>query len=153
MTITSECFRTLFSLGWVVVTAVYLPSSVSSPTVGRQNRVSMEPPTVREQLCRKIVNTTGAPSAIGPYNQVQGLSISVLIEEMVQAVMVDRTLYISGQLGMNKQGSIVEGGAVGEAEQALHNLGQILHAAGGGGVYNFQSVAATKDVLGTGVSD
>ena len=62
------------------------------------------------------MNTTSAPSAIGPYNQ---------------AVLVDKTLYISGQLGMNTTGSLVEGGVVKEAEKALENMGHILTAAGG----------------------
>ena len=77
----------------------------------------MDPPTISNSLCRKIVNTSSAPSAIGPYNQ---------------AVQVDRTLYISGQLGMNTNGSLVEGGVVKEAEKALENMGHILSAAGGG---------------------
>ena len=77
----------------------------------------MNPPTISNTLCRKIVNTGSAPSAIGPYNQ---------------AVQVDRTLYISGQLGMNTKGSLVEGGVTKEAEKALENMGHILAAAGGG---------------------
>ena len=77
----------------------------------------MNPPSISNSLCRKIVNTAAAPSAIGPYNQ---------------AVQVDRTLYISGQLGMSLNGSLVEGGVVAEAEKALENMGHILSAAGGG---------------------
>jgi len=59
---------------------------------------------VGSDVCRKIVNTVSAPAAIGPYNQ---------------AVMVDRTLYISGQLGLNKSGKIVEGGTLAQAEQVI----------------------------------
>ena len=51
---------------------------------------------------------------------------------------MDRTLYISGQLGMNTNGSLVEGGAAREAEQALKNIGHILAAAGGGMSYPCQ---------------
>ena len=51
---------------------------------------------------------------------------------MLQAVLVDRTLYISGQLGMSSSGVMVTGGVAEEATQALQNIGNILSAAGGG---------------------
>ena len=47
-------------------------------------------------------------------------------------MQVDRTLYISGQLGMSLNGCLVEGGVAAEAEKALENMGHILSAAGGG---------------------
>ncbi len=48
-----------------------------------------------------------------------------------QAVLVDKTLYISGQLGLDAQtGSLVPGGVVPEAKKALDNMGFILEAAG-----------------------
>ncbi|TEA25299.1 hypothetical protein DBR06_SOUSAS1010214, partial [Sousa chinensis] len=48
-----------------------------------------------------------------------------------QAVLVDRTIYISGQLGMNPaSGQLVPGGVAEEAKQALTNMGEILKAAG-----------------------
>ena len=34
-----------------------------------------------------------------------------------QGVMVDRTLYISGQLGLTSSGDMVEGGVTSEAQQ------------------------------------
>lgn len=37
---------------------------------------------------RRIVSTTKAPGAIGPYNQ---------------AVIADKTMYVSGQLGLNPE--------------------------------------------------
>ncbi|CAB1444105.1 unnamed protein product [Pleuronectes platessa] len=67
-------------------------------------------------LVRKIINTTSAPAAIGPYSQ---------------AVVADRTVYISGQLGMEvASGQLVEGGVQAQAKQALINMGEILKAAG-----------------------
>ena len=36
-----------------------------------------------------------------------------------QAVMVDKTLYISGQLGLGKDGHIVQGGTLAQAEQVI----------------------------------
>merc|ERR1711915_472861 len=66
-------------------------------------------------LNRKIVNTASAPGAIGPYSQ---------------AVVVDRTMYISGQLGLDvASGQLVEGGVQAQAKQALINMGEILKAA------------------------
>ena len=47
-----------------------------------------------------------------------------------QAVLIDRTLYISGQLGMDPNTmEIVEGGVVEEAIQALKNMHMILKRA------------------------
>merc|ERR1712215_615320 len=66
-------------------------------------------------ISRVIISTKAAPDAIGPYNQ---------------AVQVDSTLYISGQIGfIPSTMQIVEGGAAAEAKQALTNMGHILNAA------------------------
>jgi len=83
---------------------------------------------VANKLCRTIVNTKQAPSAIGPYNQ---------------GVLVDRTLYISGQLGLTSSGAMVEGGVTREAEQCMSNIGNILSAAGGG----FKDIIKTTILL------
>ncbi|XP_007957442.1 2-iminobutanoate/2-iminopropanoate deaminase-like [Orycteropus afer afer] len=62
----------------------------------------------------------------------------------VQAVLVDRTVYISGQLGMNpSSGQLVPGGVVEEAKQALTNMGEILKAAG----CDFTNVVKTTVLL------
>ena len=67
-------------------------------------------------LVRRVISTAKAPAAIGAYSQ---------------AVLVDRTIYISGQLGMNPaSGQLVPGGVAEEAKQALPNTGEILKAAG-----------------------
>ncbi|XP_073535705.1 2-iminobutanoate/2-iminopropanoate deaminase isoform X1 [Phyllobates terribilis] len=48
-----------------------------------------------------------------------------------QAVVVDKTMYVSGQLGMDPaSGLLVPGGVKNEAKQALVNMGEILKAAG-----------------------
>ncbi|XP_062916102.1 2-iminobutanoate/2-iminopropanoate deaminase isoform X1 [Mobula hypostoma] len=66
-------------------------------------------------LVRRIISTAKAPGAIGPYSQ---------------AVVVDRTMYISGQLGLDPAtGQLVPGGTSQEAKQALINMGEILKAA------------------------
>ncbi|RZB39747.1 ribonuclease UK114, partial [Asbolus verrucosus] len=67
-------------------------------------------------IIRKIISTSKAPRPVAPYNQ---------------AVLLDKTLYVSGVLGLNKDTmKLVEGGAAVEARQALKSLGYILEAAG-----------------------
>ncbi|XP_025955559.1 2-iminobutanoate/2-iminopropanoate deaminase [Dromaius novaehollandiae] len=67
-------------------------------------------------VVRKIISTAKAPAALGPYSQ---------------AVLVDRTMYIAGQIGTEpSSGQLVSGGAKEEAKQALKNMGEILKAAG-----------------------
>merc|ERR1711884_632347 len=66
-------------------------------------------------LRRVIIATKKAPDAIGPYNQ---------------AVQVNNTLYISGQIGFVPETvEVIKGGVVPEARQALTNMGHILEAA------------------------
>nr|XP_012774016.1 2-iminobutanoate/2-iminopropanoate deaminase isoform X1 [Maylandia zebra] len=65
---------------------------------------------------RQIIYTPKAPVRQGIYSQ---------------AVIVDRTMYISGQLGMDvASGKLVDGGVQAQAKQALINIGEILKAAG-----------------------
>ncbi|GAB1299294.1 2-iminobutanoate/2-iminopropanoate deaminase [Apodemus speciosus] len=62
----------------------------------------------------------------------------------LQAVLVDRTIYVSGQVGMDpSSGQLVPGGVVEEAKQALKNLGEILKAAG----CDFTNVVKTTVLL------
>ncbi|KAK2507627.1 hypothetical protein MC885_016451 [Smutsia gigantea] len=73
-------------------------------------------------LIRKVISTAKAPAAIGPY----------------------RTIYISGQLGMDpSNGQLVPGGVAEEAKQALTNMGEILKAAG----CDFTNVVKTTVLL------
>ncbi len=65
---------------------------------------------------KRIISTTAAPGAIGPYSQ---------------AVEVNGTLYISGQVPIDPAtGKIVEGGITEQTTQALKNIKAILTAAG-----------------------
>ncbi|XP_073678125.1 2-iminobutanoate/2-iminopropanoate deaminase isoform X2 [Garra rufa] len=79
-------------------------------------------------IIRKIIHTAAAPAAIGPYSQ---------------AVVVDRTMYISGQIGMDISGQLVAGGVQAQAKQALTNMGEILKAAGCG----YENVVKTTVLL------
>ena len=64
---------------------------------------------------KKIITTLNAPAPIGPYNQ---------------AVFVNDTLYLSGQIGLNPHSmELVEGGVKNEAEQVMVNLKSVLEAA------------------------
>ncbi|PKA96812.1 2-iminobutanoate/2-iminopropanoate deaminase [Flavobacteriaceae bacterium MAR_2009_75] len=64
---------------------------------------------------KKIINTSKAPSPIGPYNQ---------------AVLAGDTLYISGQIPMNAEtGELVNGDIKAETKQSMENLKSILSEA------------------------
>lgn len=78
---------------------------------------------------RKIVSTVKAPGAIGPYNQ---------------AVIADKTMYISGQLGLDpKTMNFVSEDVAEQAKQALENMGHILEAGGS----SFNKVVKTTVLL------
>lgn len=65
---------------------------------------------------RQVISTDAAPEAIGPYSQ---------------AIQMDRTIYCSGQVGIDPEtGTLVEGGIEAETRQALQNLAAVLEAAG-----------------------
>jgi len=65
---------------------------------------------------KRIISTSAAPGAIGPYSQ---------------AVEANGTLYISGQVPIDPAtGKLVEGGITEQTTQALKNIRAILLAAG-----------------------
>ncbi len=65
---------------------------------------------------KKIISTTAAPGAIGPYSQ---------------AVEANGTLYISGQVAIDPAiGKMIEGGITEQTTQALRNIKAVLIAAG-----------------------
>lgn len=65
---------------------------------------------------KKVISTTEAPAAIGPYSQ---------------AILVDGTLYASGQLGIDPAtGDFVSGGITEQTEQVFRNIKAILAEAG-----------------------
>ena len=78
---------------------------------------------------KRIIQTGNAPQAIGPYSQ---------------AVEIDGTLYISGQVPINpKEGKVVEGGIEEQTEQVMKNIGAILEAAG----YSYKDVIKSTCLL------
>jgi 2-iminobutanoate/2-iminopropanoate deaminase len=66
---------------------------------------------------RRVIQTTQAPGAIGPYSQ---------------AIHIEPFLYTAGQIGLDPAiGQLVAGGVEAEARQALRNVQAIVEAAGG----------------------
>lgn len=65
---------------------------------------------------KKIVNTTNAPSPVGPYNQ---------------ATLANGTLYVSGQIALDpKTGDLIQENIEAETHQVMKNLQAILTEAG-----------------------
>jgi 2-iminobutanoate/2-iminopropanoate deaminase len=65
---------------------------------------------------KQIINTPDAPAPIGPYSQ---------------AVQIDNTVYLSGQVAINpKTGNLETGDIQKETNQVMQNLQAVLQAAG-----------------------
>ena len=78
---------------------------------------------------KKIIKTDKAPLPVGPYNQ---------------AVLVDKTLYISGQVAINPENNEVIKGSVEDATKLImKNIQSILVEAG----FNFKDVVRSKIYL------
>ena len=78
---------------------------------------------------KKIIQTVNAPAAIGPYSQ---------------AVEVNGTLFISGQIPLDAQTmKVVDGGISEQTEQVMKNIGAILNAAG----YEYSDVVKSTCLL------
>ncbi|AHJ11935.1 RidA family protein [Sulfurospirillum multivorans] len=65
----------------------------------------------------KIVSTTNAPAAIGPYSQ---------------AIVVNDMVFTSGQIALMPDGTFLEGDVEAQATQVLENLKAVLKEAGSG---------------------
>ena len=78
---------------------------------------------------KKIIATDNAPQAIGPYSQ---------------AIEVNGTLYISGQVPLVPETmKVVEGGIKEQTLQVMKNIGAILEAAG----YSYTDVVKSTCLL------
>ena len=78
---------------------------------------------------KRIIKTQNAPAAIGPYSQ---------------AVEINGTLYISGQIAIDPgTGRLVEGDITAQTKQVFKNIEAILQAAG----YNFTEVVKSTCFL------
>lgn len=65
---------------------------------------------------KTIIQTADAPSAIGTYSQ---------------AIRVDRTVYLSGQIGLDPASMQLVDGIEGQIHQVFKNLAAVAKAAGG----------------------
>jgi len=93
------CFQHLHPRDLALFATLALGSGCAIPHAGRQ-----------------IIQTSGAPAAIGPYSQ---------------AVLSHGVLYVSGQIPLDPAtGQMIEGGIRDQTGQVLQNLRAILAAAG-----------------------
>ncbi len=93
------CFRHLNPCVLAILATLALGSGCAIPHTGRQ-----------------IIQTSGAPAAIGPYSQ---------------AVLSHGILYVSGQIPLDPQtGQMVDGGIRDQTARVMRNLLAILAAAG-----------------------
>ena len=75
---------------------------------------------------KKVIATDKAPKAIGPYSQ---------------AIEIDNTLYLAGQIGLDPaSGKLVDGGIEKQTDRVMKNLQAVLDAAG----YTFDNVVQTQ---------
>ena len=78
---------------------------------------------------KRIIETTNAPQAVGPYSQ---------------AVEANGTLFISGQVPLNPVTmKLIEGGIKEQTQQVMENIGAILKAAG----YDYSDVVKSTCLL------
>ena len=77
---------------------------------------------------KRVIKTSGAPAAIGPYSQ---------------AIEANGTLYISGQLPVNPATGEVPATIEGQVEQCFANIKAILYEAG----YTFDDVVKSVVLL------
>jgi 2-iminobutanoate/2-iminopropanoate deaminase len=71
---------------------------------------------IKQSGMKRIISTTAAPGAIGPYSQ---------------AVEANGTLYISGQVAIDPAtGRMIDGGITEQTTRVLNNIKAILLAAG-----------------------
>jgi 2-iminobutanoate/2-iminopropanoate deaminase len=78
---------------------------------------------------RRVINTSFAPKAIGPYSQ---------------AIEAGNTLYVSGQIPINPiTGKVEVTGIEEQTEQVMKNIGAILKEAG----YSYENVVKSTCLL------
>ena len=78
---------------------------------------------------KKVIATHKAPKAIGPYSQ---------------AIEIDNTLYLAGQIGLDPaSGKLVDGGIEKQTDRVMKNLQAVLDSAG----YKFDNVVQTQVIV------
>ena len=79
----------------------------------------------------KVISTTNAPGAIGPYSQ---------------GFIVNGFVYTSGQIPVNPANGEVPEGIAAQADQSCKNVGAILEAAGSGFEKVFKTTCFLADM-------
>lgn len=84
-------------------------------------------------MSKKVIYSPNAPEPIGPYSQ---------------AVQAGNTLYVSGQIAIQRStGNMVTGSIEAETEQVMLNLAEVLRAAGMDFSHVVKSTIFLKDML------
>ncbi|XP_050351664.1 2-iminobutanoate/2-iminopropanoate deaminase [Nymphalis io] len=79
------------------------------------SKANTESKTNDGKVTKTIVSSPHIYKPVGPYSQ---------------AILADKTLYVSGVLGLDHQAQLVCGGAESQTRQALDNLKHVLEAGG-----------------------
>lgn len=77
---------------------------------------------------KKIIYTKSAPEPVGPYSQ---------------AILIDNTLYCSGQIGINPSEGVLKEGLENQTLQVMNNIANVLKEAG----FDFNDVVKTTCFL------
>lgn len=80
---------------------------------------------------KRIISTSDAPPAIGPYSQ---------------AVAASGLVFVSGQIPLDASGKLVEGDIAAQTEQVLKNLSVVLTAAGSSLAHVVKTTVYLKDM-------
>jgi len=79
---------------------------------------------------KRIVSTSEAPAAVGPYSQA----------------VASGFIFLSGQIPLDASGKPVEGDVAAQTEQVLKNLSAVLRAAGSGLERVVKTTVYLKDI-------
>ena len=90
--------------------------AISFFALAGQESGSQKPDGYSRSMLRQVHSTPNAPAAIGPYSQ---------------AIRAEgKLLYISGQIPLKADGSLVQGDIKAQTEQVMANIRAVLEAAG-----------------------
>ncbi|XP_075979119.1 reactive intermediate imine deaminase A homolog UK114 [Anticarsia gemmatalis] len=100
----------------------------TKPDVLSKMNTKADSKTNIHKVTKTIVTSPDIYKPVGPYSQ---------------AILADKTLYVSGVLGMDPDAQLVCGGAEAQTKQALDNLRHVLEAGGA----SLESVVKTTILL------
>lgn len=101
-------------IGWAVG-AFFLVAAIVFAAAGGRVLIRLNPNSEGGKTMKKIIRSEKAPAAIGPYSQ---------------AIQAGGLVFVSGQIPLDLEGKIVEGGIEEQTIQVLENLKAVLEAAG-----------------------